>query len=179
MSPAKIVPLLLALALFCSVGCRREAQSPQRRYDEARDLFEQTSKNLHLPSAAASGAEQQRLQAEAARSYQRLLEGYGDQEYWCAKALRSLGNLRAAQTNNAAALRCWGEVAAKYPHQDWEVLMALKSSADLQWEAGRRDEARPIYQQIVARFGQTNAPSVVQAVVRGSRLKLEGRETEK
>jgi tetratricopeptide (TPR) repeat protein len=178
MSPAKTISLLLALGLLAFAGCRREAQDPQRRYDEARALFDQTSKNLHLPSALASGAEQQRLQNEAARSYQQLLKLYADQEYWCAKALRSLGNIRAAQTNTAAALGCWAEVVAKYPRQDWEILMALKSSADLQWEAGRTNEARTLYQRIVTQFGQTNAPAVVQTVVRGSRLKLAGRATD-
>jgi len=164
--------------LLARAGCRREAQNPQQQYDEAKSLFDQTSKNFHLPSALASGAEQQRLQNEAARGYQQLLKRYGDQEYWCAKALRSLGNIRAAQTNYPTALRYWAEVAAKYPRQDWEILMALKSSADLQWEAGRTNEARTLYQRIVTQFGQTNAPPVVQTVVRGSRLKLAGRATD-
>ena len=167
---------LLAVAacgLIGLAGCGQKSEDPQHRYEAARALYEQTTKNLHLPSASAAGREQQRLQTEAARAYEKLLKGYPEQEYWCAKALCSLGNIQAAQTNYAAALRSWSQVTTKYPRAEWEVLTALKSAADLQWDTGHRDEARALYQKLVTEFDRTNAPAVVRTIVRGSRLKLE------
>ena len=38
--------------------------------------------------------------------------------------------------------------------------------------ANRKEEARPFYRKIVTQFDQTNAPSVVQVIVRGSKLTL-------
>jgi outer membrane protein assembly factor BamD (BamD/ComL family) len=167
----------LRAVLVCSVigfaGCRQKSEDPQHRYEVARLLYEQTTKDLHLPSASATGREQQRLQTEAARAYEKLLKHYPEQEYWCAKALCSLGNLQAAQTNYAAALRSWSEVTTRYPRAEWEVLTALKSTADLQWDTGHQAEARVSYQKLVAEFDRTNAPAVVRTIVRGSRLKLE------
>ena len=164
---------VLVCGLLGFAGCRQKTETPQQRYEAARALYEQTTKNLHLPSASAAGQEQQRLRAEAARAYEALLKRYPEQEYWCAKALCSLGNLQAAQTNYAAALRSWSEVTTKYPRAEWEVVTALKSAADLQWDTGHRSEARALYQKLVADFDRTNAPAVVRTIVRGSRLKLE------
>jgi tetratricopeptide (TPR) repeat protein len=163
-------PVLMAI---CVAGCRQKVQNTQQRYADAKALFDHTTKEFHLPSGAAAGAEQARLQARAIGEYEQLLKQYPEQEHWCAEALRSLGNIRAAQTNLNAALQCWSDVAAKYPHEEWEVLTALKSSADLLWDANRKEEARPFYRKIVTQFDQTNAPSVVQVIVRGSKLKLE------
>ena len=164
---------LLVCGLLGFAGCRQKTEAPQQRYEAARALYEQTLKDLHLPSASVTGREQKRLQTEAARAYEELLKRYPEQEYWCAKALCGLGNLHAAQTNHAAALRCWAEVTAKYPRAEWEVLTALKSAADLEWDAGHQAEARVLYQKLVAEFDRTNAPAVVRTIVRGSRLKLE------
>jgi len=167
----------LLAVVVCSLvgftGCRQKSKAPQHRYEAARLLYDQTTKNLHMPSASATGREQQRLQTEAARAYEKLLKGYPEQEYWCAKALCSLGNIQAAQTNYAAALRSWSQVTTKYPRAEWEVLTALKSAADLQWDTGHQAEARVLYQKLVADFDRTNAPAVVRMIVRGSRLKLE------
>ena len=163
---------VLVCGLLGFAGCRQKAEQPQQRYEAARALYEQTTKNLHLPSASATGREQQRLQTEAARAYEELLKRYPEQEYWCAKSLCSLGNLQAAQTNYAAALRSWSEVTTKYPRAEWEVLTALKSAADLEWDTGHHTEARVLYQKLVAQFDRTNAPAVVRTVVRGSRFKL-------
>ena len=154
-------------------GCRQKAEDPQQRYKAARTLYERTTKNLHLPSASAPGPEQRRLQTEAARAYEELLSRFPEQQYWCAKALCNLGNLQAAQTNYAAALRSWSDVATNYPFCEWEVLTALKSAADLQWDTGHPAEARLLYQKLVADFDRTNAPAVVRTIVRGSRLRLQ------
>ena len=167
------VAAVMVCGLLGLAGCRQKTEDPQQRYEAARGLYEQTTKNLHLPSASATGAGQQRLQTETARAYEELLRRYPEQEYWCAKALCSLGNLQAAQTNYAAALRSWSEVTTKYPRAEWEVLTALKSAADLQWDTGHQAEARVLYQKLVADFDRTNAPAVVRTIVRGSRLKLE------
>ena len=64
----------------------------------------------------------------------------------------------------------------RYPQQELEVLTALKSSADTLWDANRKPEAKPFYEKIVAQFDQTNAPQMVRIIVRGSKLKLEGKE---
>jgi tetratricopeptide (TPR) repeat protein len=167
--------LLLALSLLGTTACRHNDTDPQRRAAEAKALFERTTKEFHLPSAVATGAEKRRLETEAVRGYQQVLEQYPEQEYWCAEALRSLGNVRAAQTNLNAALKCWSKVAADYPRQDWEVLLALKSSADLLWDANRRDEAKVFYQEVVSRFDRTNTAAVVRTIVRGSKYKLQGK----
>jgi outer membrane protein assembly factor BamD (BamD/ComL family) len=164
---------VLVSGLLGFAGCRQKSETAQQRYDAARTLYEQTTKNLHLPSASATGQEQQRLQTEAARAYEKLLKHYPEQEYWCAKALCNLGSVQAAQTNYAAALRSWSEVTTKYPRAEWEVLTALKSAADLQWDTGHQGEARVLYQKLVAEFDRTNAPAVVRTIVRGSRLKLQ------
>jgi tetratricopeptide (TPR) repeat protein len=164
---------VLVGGLLGFAGCRQKTEAPQQRYEAARALYEQTIKNLHLPSASAAGLEQQRLQSEAARAYEELLKRYPEQVYWCAKSLCSLGNLQAAQTNYAAALRSWSQVTTKYPRAEWEVLTALKSAADLQWDSGHPAEAKVLYQKLIADFDRTNAPAVVRAIVRGSRLKLE------
>jgi len=167
----------LCAALLCSllglIGCRQKIEDPRQRYDAARALYEQTTKTLHLPSASATGREQQCLQAEAARAYEQLLERYPDQALWCAKALCSLGNLQAARNNDAGALRSWSEVTTKYPLEEWEALTAFKSAADLQWDAGNQAEAKILYQKLVVQFDRTNAPAVVRTIVRASRLKLE------
>jgi tetratricopeptide (TPR) repeat protein len=172
----RLLAVLLIGIILCA-GCRQKSETPQQRYDAAKALYEQTTKNLHLPSAAVAGQEQQRLQTEAARAYEDLLKRYPEQEQWCAKALCGLGNLQAAQTNYAAAFQSWSDVATKYPRAEWEVLTALKSAADLQWDTGHQAEARVLYQKLVAQFDRTNAPSVVRAIVRGSRLKLEAPQT--
>ena len=167
----------LVCGLIGCAGCRQKTEAPQQRYEAARKLYEQTTKDLHLPSASATGREQKHLQTEAARAYEELLKRYPEQEYWCAKALCGLGNLHAAQTNHAAALRCWAEVTKKYQRAEWEVLTALKSAADLEWDTGHQAEARVLYHRLVADFDRTNAPAVVRTIVRGSRLKLETPQT--
>ncbi len=173
---ARLFGGLLAAVMVCGLlgyaGCGQKTESPQQRYDAARALYEQTTRNLHLPSASATGAEQQHLQTEALRAYEQLLKRYPEQEYWCAKALCGLGNLQAAQTNYAAALRSWSAVTTLYPQAEWEVITALKSAADLQWDTGHPAEARVLYAKLVAAFDRTNAPAVVRSIVRGSRLKL-------
>ncbi len=162
----------LILLLLVLASCDSRPQTPAQRADAAKALFEQATKQFHIPSAEAKGPEQLKLQNQAAATYQELLNKYPDQDYWAAQALRSLANLRAAQTNLDAAVKLCAAVEQRYPQQEWEVLMAWKSAADLLWDAGRRDEARVFYQRILARFDKPGTPAVIQTVVRGSRSRL-------
>ncbi len=164
--------VLLFLVAIAATGCKPAPQIPQERQAAAQALFDQTAKSFHVPSAAASGLDQRRLQDEAARGYEQLLAQYPEQSNLCAQALFNLGNLRAAQTNLEAAAQFYAAVERQYPAQDWEVLRALKSAADLLWEAGRKTAAEPFYRKIVARFDRPDVPPIVQSVVRGSKQRL-------
>jgi TolA-binding protein len=160
---------LLVSALLLLAGC---AAPRQDRNAGAKTLFEQTVKQYHLPSADAHGPARQRLLDQAAGGYERVLKTYRDQPYWCAQALRSLGNVRAEQGNFDDAVKLYRRVGERYPQQDWEVLQAWKSAADLLWDAGRQDEAHVFYWQIVQRFDNPDASAVVQTVVRAARRRV-------
>jgi tetratricopeptide (TPR) repeat protein len=164
--------LLLSLALL--FGCTAKREIPEQRAASAQALFDRATREFHVPSAAATGAEKLKLQEQAVAAYQELLKQHADLPRWAAPALRSLGNIRAAQTNLDEAVKLYAAVAQRYPEQEWEVCMALKSAADLLWETGRRDEARPFYEKIVARFDRPDAAPVVRTVVKGSQAKLAG-----
>ncbi len=162
-----------ALGLVAMLAaCSRPKQSGLERAQAATALFNETTRKFHLPSADTNEVARARLLAEAAHGYERLLRDYPEQSNVCAQAWRSLGNVRASQTNLNEAIRCFAAVAQRYPGEDWEVIQAWKSAADLLWDASRRDEARGFYTRIVARFDATNAPSVVKLVVRGARSRL-------
>ncbi len=162
---------LLALVV-CLAGCTGPKPSPEQRYAGAKALFDQTTKNFHVPSAEAKGEEKVRLQNQAAAGYTQLLRQYRDEPYWCAQALRSLGNIRATQGKLDEAVRHYAAVGDRYPQQDWEVLQAWKSAADLLWDAGRRAEAAGFYRKIIERYDQPDAVSVVKLIVRGSKSRL-------
>src|SRR5262245_43021531 len=84
--------LSLSLAFMLLLGCdSRNHESPQQRYEAAKALFEQTTRNFHIPSVEAKGAERQKLLEQAAIAYQQLLQKYPEQDYWAAQSLRSLG----------------------------------------------------------------------------------------
>ena len=106
--------------LLLLTGCATPQK--QDRAAAAKALFEQ-SVTLH----------QQHEFSGAATGYERLLMAYRDQPYWCAQALRSLGNVRAAQGKLDEAVKLYRRVGEQYPQQDWEVLQAWKSAADLLW----------------------------------------------
>jgi TolA-binding protein len=165
-------PATLLLVALLFVGCNSHRETPEQRAAFAKALFERATKEFHVPSAATTGADQKNLQDQAASLYSELLDKYPDQAAPAAQALRSLGNLRAAQTNLDLAVKCYLDVEKRYPAQDWEVLMSLKSAGDLLWDAGRQAEARPIYERLVARFDKPAAPQVVQTAVRGARTRL-------
>jgi tetratricopeptide (TPR) repeat protein len=120
--------------------------------------------------AQAVTLHEQRQYDQAADSYERVLKSC--EPNLCAQALRSLGNVRAAQGNLDEAVKLYRQVGEKYPQQDWEVLQAWKSAGDLLWDAGRKDEARQFYRQIVARFDKPDMPAVIQTIVRASQTRL-------
>ena len=161
--PGRLVVIGIAILL---TSCATTPNPAHAR--SAKALFEATAREYHFQSAMATGTERERLLAEAATGYERLLRQYPDQDDWCAKALRSLGNVRAEQGQLGVAVKLYASVAEKYSRQDWEVLQAWKTAADLLWEAGRQDEARKFYRKIIARFDQHNAAEVVKSVVRAA-----------
>src|SRR5690349_2169735 len=115
---------LLALAML--LGCsQKQSETPRQRAESAKDIFERTSKNYHIPAAEAKGAEKEKLQKQAAEGYEEVLKKYPEQDYWAAQALRSLGNIRAAQGKLDDAINDYAAVEKKYPQQRWEVLMSL------------------------------------------------------
>ena len=168
---------MLAVRWICIVvgaavlaGCA--TQPKQDPALAAKSLFDETTKLYHLPSAEAKGAEQKRLLAEAAAGYEHLLRSYPGQPYWCAQALRSLGNVRVTQGRLDDAITLYRQVGEKYPGQEWEVLQAWKSAGDLLWEDSRQAEAKTFYQQIVTRFDKPEQPSIFRVVVRASKARL-------
>jgi tetratricopeptide (TPR) repeat protein len=169
--------LSVALSLFVLAGCddRRPASTAERA-EAAKTEFESITRDLHLPSAEATGPQAGELRRQAAARYESLLRQYGDQEFWAAQALRSLANIRAAEGDLNRAVRLYTEVEEKYPNQDWEILQAWKSAADLLWEAGRQADARSFYRKIVARFDSAEEPALVQTIVRASKRRLAGIE---
>src|SRR5258706_7467295 len=147
---------LLVSLLFLLAGCATSQKQDRAAAEKA--LFEQ-SVTLH----------EQHQFSEAAAGYEKLLKTYRDQPYWCAQALRSLGNVRAAQDKLDEAVKFYRQVGEQYPQQDWEGLQAWKSAGDLLWDSGPKDEARQFYRQIVMRFDQPDASAIVQTVVRAAR----------
>ncbi|MGH8596230.1 MAG: tetratricopeptide repeat protein, partial [Gammaproteobacteria bacterium] len=142
------------------------------RFKAAKESFEQTTSRYHLPSATARGADREKLLKKAAAGYNGLLRDYRDQPYWCAQALRSLGNVRAAQGRLDEAVTLYSQVATQYSSLDWEVLQAWKSAGDLLWDAGRVDAARRYYDKIVAKYDKTEDPAIVKLIVRASKSRL-------
>lgn len=157
-------------------GCdspEQKAARQQKRNAEAKALFEQITKEQHLPSAEAQGAERDRLLHLASTGYEQLLHDYRDQPDWCAPALRSLGNIRATQGKLDEAVKLYARVGKDYSGNDWEVIQAWKSAADLLWEAGRQAEAKAYYRQIVTRFNDPQQPGVVRVIVAASQRRVE------
>ena len=165
---------VLNIALFLC-ACSPKSQPPHVRQAAAKELFNQTIKLYHLPSAEAQGPAREKLLEQAASGYAALVKEYPDQSFWAAQALRSLGNVRIAQGKTNDAIKIFSEVANKYPQREWEVLQAWKSAADVLWENGRSDESKAIYRKIVERFDVADAQPIVKTIVRGSKFRLEAR----
>lgn len=168
--------LLSILALQFLSGCastREAPKTPEQRAAAAKKLFDQTTVNYHLPSAQAGDEDKANLLDQAATGYKQLLRRYPDQPFWCAQALRSLGNVRVAQGRLDDAIKIYSRVGQEYPEEDWEILQAWKTAADLLCEAGRSDEGKEFCRKIVERFDAEAAPVVVRTIVRGAKDRLE------
>jgi tetratricopeptide (TPR) repeat protein len=149
--------LLIALTLQFLLGCTPVS------HETARQVFDRTVREDHLPSAAVSGVEREKLLARSAAGYEEVLRLGASDRPLCASALRSLANVRAEQGHLDEAVKLWSRVGRQYPTCDWEVLQSWKSAADLLWDAGRQDEATPFYRQIFERF--RSAPSPIMRTV--------------
>lgn len=168
MQRARILWLLAsgALALQLLAGCARTEKV------SAKELFEQTMREYHLPSATATGVEKERLLERSAAGYERLLRLCRNDPYWCAQALRSLGNVRSVQGKLEEAVTLYARVGTEYPTAEWEVLQAWKSAADLLWDADRHIEAKEFYRKIVSRFDGDGTAGTIKTVVRFSKSRL-------
>ena len=170
-----IVSATLMLFWAALTGCSsKPAETAPDRSAAAKALFEDTTKMFHTPSAEAKGAEKARLQNEAAARYEQLLKKFPEQQYWAAQARHGLGNIRAAQGQLDQAVKHYAAVEKDYPEQKWEVLTCWKSAADLLFEAGRREEAKAFYRKIVNRFDVAQASPIEKAIIRGSKMHLDG-----
>ena len=163
--------ILILLLSGCATP-KRNAAELQLRYAAAKDLFGHASNQYHLASAGLQGAEKVKLLDLATAGYEEVLKRYPEQKLWCSLALRSLGNVRAAQGRLDEAIKFYNRVAEEYPQQDWEVLQAWKSAADLLWDAGRHDEAREFCRKIVGQFDNNDEPTPIRQIVQGAKFRL-------
>lgn len=162
----------LILAVCLLTGCGKPALTPEQDETAARDLFNSTVAQYHLPSAEASGTARAQLLDHAAAGYEKVIQEHPAQTVWCAQALRSLGNVRAAQGRIEEAVKLYRSVPQRYPTREWEGLQALKAAGDTLWDAGREAEAREFYQVITQRFDRADSPLIFQTVVRGACSRL-------
>ncbi len=168
----RLLASLIGLWLLLAPGCASRPEPTADRAQAAQALFDRVTKEYHLPSGEAREPEKARLLAKAAAGYESLLRQFPGQTHCCAQALRSLGNVRAAQGNLDAAVKAFARLEGRYPAEEWEILQAWKSAGDLLWEAGRRDEAGRFYRKLVERFDNPQAPAVVKMAVKGARSRL-------
>src|SRR6266851_8841353 len=103
---------IAVLFLSALLGCARAHQ------ETARQIFDRTVREYHLPSAAASGAEREKLLAESAIGYEQVLRLGRNDRALCASALRSLANVRAEQGRLDEAVKLWSRVGRQYPTCD-------------------------------------------------------------
>lgn len=164
--------LCLCILVRALTGCGGPSLTPAQDEAAARELFNTTVKQYHLPSAEASGEARARLLEQAAAGYQKVIEDHPAQTVWCAQALRSLGNVRVAQGRVDEAAELYHSVGQRYPTQEWDTLQALKAGGDTLWDAGHHASAREFYQTITQRFDRPNAPAIFRTVLRGARTRL-------
>ena len=171
--PRRLGLLIAFLPLVALLfGCKPAAPSSGEQPASARALFDQASKEFYGPSTEAKGTERERLLSEAARRYSRLLKEFPAETNLCAQSLRALGSIHATRDQTNEAVKLYAAVGEKYGSEDWEVLQAWKSAADLLWESNQRGEARTFYAKVVERFGKSDRPQIIQQVVRGSKARL-------
>lgn len=163
--------ILFALLL---AGCSGKKEAGTQAAAGAKEMFEETVRAFHLPSAEAAGERKAELLRRASEGYQRVLAQHPDDAFWAAQALRNLAAVRAAQSNLSEAVKLYAAVGDRYPNESFEVLQAWKAAADLLQDQGRTPEGRAFDQRIVERFVGTNQPALIQTVVKACRKRLEG-----
>src|ERR1700683_3524165 len=104
---------IVALAAQLALGC-----APTSR-ESPRQVFDRTVRECHLPSAEASGAQREKLLAEAASGYEQVLKLGRTDPHLCAAALRSLANVRVEQGRLCEAIKLYSRVGEKYPACGW------------------------------------------------------------
>lgn len=139
----------------------------------ARQLFEQTLSQFHLPSAEARGAQRKNLLLQASNGYSQILKSFPNDQPWAAQALRSLGNVRAEQGDINEAVRLYASLEKKYPGEDWEILQSWKAAGDLLADHQRKTEADVFFKKIIERFDKPEFSPIFRAVVKGSRARLD------
>jgi tetratricopeptide (TPR) repeat protein len=157
---------MVILAVHLAVGCAPAS------HESARQIFDQTVRECHLPSAEASGAQRGKLLAEAASGYAQALKLGRRDPHLCAAALRSLANVRVEQGRLDEAVNLYSRVGEEYTACDWEVLQAWKSAGDLLWDARRQTEAAGFYNKIVRRFG-SDPSAIIQTIARAAHRRVD------
>ena len=136
--------------------------------------YDSVATNLHRAAAEARGAERESLLTKAAAGYENVLKQFPSDTNVCLLTTRALANVRALQGRLDESVRLHLSVTNSPAAGDMDRLMALKSAGDLLWDAGRLKDAKPLYEQLVERFGKPGSSQLNQLIVRGTRSRLEG-----
>jgi len=176
---ARIVPLALMVSSFAILlpACHSrpaDAQASAPPAQSAQVAYDSVATNAHRLAAEARGVEQQRLLTQAAAGYESVLKQHRSDTKVCLLATRALANVRALQGRLDESVRLHLSVTNSPAAGDMDRLMALKITGDLLWDAGRLKDAKPLYEQLVERFGKPGSSQLNQLIVRGARSRLEG-----
>ena len=177
-APQMLCGLLLhsSFVVFLT-GCNSRPEPPAVSAPPAlssRATYDSVATNLHHAAAEARGAGRDRLLTQAAAGYEDVLKQFPSDTNVCLLATRALANVRAMQGRLDDSVRLHLSVTNSPAAGDMDRLMALKSAGDLLWDAGRLKDAKPLYEQLVERFGKPGSSQLNQLIVRGARSRLEG-----
>jgi hypothetical protein len=168
--------LLLSGGIIFLNGCDSRPEPPAVSPSPTLSLqatYDAVATNLHRAAADARGAERERLLTQAAAGYEEVLRQFPSDTNVCLLSTRALANVRALQGRLDESVRLHLSVTNSPAAGDMDRLMALKSAGDLLWEAGRPKDAKPLYEQVVERFGKPGSSQLNQLIVRGARSRLE------
>jgi TolA-binding protein len=98
------------------------------------------------------------------RSLEQLLTSYPNDERASAAMLK-IGETYQAERNSAAADSVYRAVADRYP-KTREAGLALYRVGKALWDAGKRDEARPILDRVIRDYPGSDAASLARETVR-------------
>ena len=169
----------LGLLLLCVIllnGCNSRPEPPAASAPPAlssQATFDSVATNLHRAAAEARGEERGRLLSQAAAGYENVLKQFPSDTNICLLSTRALANVRALQGRLDESVRLHLSVTNSPAAGDMDRLMALKSAGDLLWDAGRLQDAKPLYEQLLERFGKPGSSQLNLLIVRGARSRLE------